>query len=47
VLHLKAAKSFLATSQCTKEHNSVEMQKNPHYEMGKGQILSGIGEDPD
>jgi len=23
------------------------MQKNPHYEMGKGQILSGIGEDPD
>jgi len=29
VLHLKAAESFLVTSQCTSEHNSVEMQKNP------------------
>jgi len=31
-LRLKAAYSFLETSQCTKEHNSVEVQENPDYE---------------
>jgi len=33
VLRLKAAESFLEISQCTSEYNSVEMQKNPDYEM--------------
>jgi len=28
VLRLKAAESFLEISQCTWEHNSMEMQKN-------------------
>jgi len=37
----------IVTSQCTLEHNSVEVQKDPDYEMWKKQILSGIGEDPD
>jgi len=42
VLCLNAAESFLETSQCTPEHNSVEMQKNLDYEMLKVQILSGM-----
>jgi len=46
-LHLKAAESFLETSQCTYEHNSVGVQENPDYEMWKEQISSGIGEEPD
>jgi len=46
VLRLKAAESFLETSQCTWQYNSVEVQKNPDYEMWKEKILSGIGEDP-
>jgi len=45
VLRLKAAESFLETSHCVYEHNSVEVQKNPDYKMWKEQILSGIGED--
>ena len=47
VLHLKAVVSLLETSQCTSEHNSVEVQKNPDYEVRKEQILSGIGKGPD
>jgi len=41
VLRLKAAKSFLETSQCTyfTEKSGLEMRKE--------QILSDIGEDPD
>jgi len=42
VLRLKAAESFLETSQFTAEHNSVEVQKNLDYEMLKVQILSGM-----
>jgi len=33
VLRLKAAESFLETSQCTYEYNSVQVHKNPDYEM--------------
>jgi len=34
VLRMKAAESFLENSQCApKEHDSVEVQKNPDYEM--------------
>jgi len=33
VLRLKAAKSFLETSQCTTEHNRVKIQKNPDYQI--------------
>jgi len=29
VLRLKAAESFLVTSHCTYQYNSVEVQKNP------------------
>ena len=28
MLRMKAAEAFLKTSQCPKEHNSVEVQKN-------------------
>jgi len=35
VLRLKADKSFLDTSQCTYERNSVEVQKNLDCKMGK------------
>jgi len=38
--------SFLETSQMH-EHNSVEVQKNPDYEMWNEQVLSSVGEDPD
>jgi len=33
VLRLKAAESFPKTIPCTYEHKSVEIQKNPDYEM--------------
>jgi len=35
---MKAARSFLEISHWTYEHNILEMQKNPDYEMGKKQI---------
>ena len=33
VLRLKAAESFLETSQYIWEHNNVEVQKNPDHKM--------------
>jgi len=39
VLRLKAAKSFLETCQCNHEHNNVEVQKNPDYEMGRENFI--------
>jgi len=47
VLHLKAAESFLGTSQCTLRTQQRGNAKNPDYEMQKEKILSGIVEDPD
>jgi len=40
VLRLKAAESFLETSQCTWEHNTVEVQKNSDYEMWKERLYA-------
>jgi len=39
VLRPTAAESFLETSQWTSQHNSVNVQKNPDYEMWKEKIF--------